>query len=367
MTVERHDPGDLYDADGTTFQVHVDDHALSRELHTALSDLRVNGSAVGAVRFDVMRRAGQAANPWEVLKNGEPCVAALATDHVVPYVVAQVSRLAFDMSRGRVALHGASASHFGRAVAIVGESEAGKSTLVTWLAHRGWQFLSDEVAVIDPVSMIVRPFWRPIGVRRPGPLDQLVGGHADGRSDILVPPSSIGDLGQAADLAAIVVPVVLEQSGARLRGMSGASALVALALNCPDLARVGLDAFERLTHLVGHVRTFALEYGDLDEAESVLRDLVTGSDRHGDLVTLRWGRQHAWAAIGGEVVVFHVSDATVHHLNQTAGLIWDHVQRMGPTAAIDELAHLTGRPRDSVMRDVRAALSEFSSAGLLSG
>lgn len=51
-----------------------------------------------------------------------------------------------------------------RALVIVGDSTAGKSTLALELLHRGWGFLSDDTTILDSARNIV-PFTRPIGVR----------------------------------------------------------------------------------------------------------------------------------------------------------------------------------------------------------
>ena len=84
-----------------------------------------------------------------------------------------------------------------RLIGITGPSAAGKSTLAAWLVHRGWGFLTDEVAVLDldQGRAVVQPFWRPIGVRHGGPLDGLVD-RAPTRSESLVPASHIGRLGR---------------------------------------------------------------------------------------------------------------------------------------------------------------------------
>ena len=69
----------------------------------------------------------------------------------------------------------------GVAVAVVGPSAGGKSTLTAAAALRGHGFLADDVVAIDPTGN-VRPFQRPVGIRSseavslgitipPGPFD----------------------------------------------------------------------------------------------------------------------------------------------------------------------------------------------------
>lgn len=68
--------------------------------------------------------------------------------------------------RGWVAMHASALVPRGqkRALVIVGDSTAGKSTLALELLHRGWGFLSDDTTILNSTRNIV-PFTRPIGVR----------------------------------------------------------------------------------------------------------------------------------------------------------------------------------------------------------
>ena len=52
--------------------------------------------------------------------------------------------------RSMLVFHGAAASRDGRAVAILGERGAGKSTTAMGLAKRGWGLLCDDIVVVEP-------------------------------------------------------------------------------------------------------------------------------------------------------------------------------------------------------------------------
>ncbi len=62
-------------------------------------------------------------------------------------------------------LHAASVEKDGRALIITGESGAGKSTLSAMLGERGWRFMGDEFALLDPDSGMLHPFPRPISLK----------------------------------------------------------------------------------------------------------------------------------------------------------------------------------------------------------
>ena len=55
-------------------------------------------------------------------------------------------------------VHGAALSVAERCVIISGESGSGKSSLAWCLSHRGFEYLSDELAPIDPSTLAVEPY-----------------------------------------------------------------------------------------------------------------------------------------------------------------------------------------------------------------
>lgn len=69
---------------------------------------------------------------------------------------------------GSVPIHGAAiAAPLGNVV-LAGVSGSGKSTLAAAAALSGWGYIADEVAAVDPTTLTVAPYHRPIGLRRAG-------------------------------------------------------------------------------------------------------------------------------------------------------------------------------------------------------
>ncbi|MBI3025342.1 MAG: hypothetical protein HYY66_06660 [Candidatus Tectomicrobia bacterium] len=62
-------------------------------------------------------------------------------------------------------IHGAAVAREGRAILLIGDSHAGKSTLALHLMLRGYQFMTDETVLVDPASLELRPFPRNLVVR----------------------------------------------------------------------------------------------------------------------------------------------------------------------------------------------------------
>lgn len=65
-----------------------------------------------------------------------------------------------------VHLHGAAVALNGKGLVFLGKSRAGKSTLSLHLIQRGYQFITDEVVLLDPITKCLKPFPRNLLVRR---------------------------------------------------------------------------------------------------------------------------------------------------------------------------------------------------------
>ncbi len=130
--------------------------------------------------------------------------AAVAVDAVL----AACNRIASTRSVGAVRLHGGAVARDGRAVAICGTSGSAKSTLVAALVQLGWQYLTDEVVIVDAPTLGVTayPKWidlAPDAVQRLG-LEPAAAVGPSGRK-LHLPPASLGPVGDSAQLAAIVL------------------------------------------------------------------------------------------------------------------------------------------------------------------
>ena len=53
-------------------------------------------------------------------------------------------------------------------VVLAGASGSGKSTLAAAATLHGWGYVADEVAAVDPATLVASPYHRPIGLRRQG-------------------------------------------------------------------------------------------------------------------------------------------------------------------------------------------------------
>jgi hypothetical protein len=188
------------------------------------------------------------------------------------------------MGLGRFLLLHAGTVASGRgAILLPGSSGAGKSTLVTALCLAGFQYLSDELAVVDSAYLVVRPIQKPICLKEGGwrilasTVDlprTLRATRADGqRVQYLRPPHPCPPEG-ALPIGYVVTPLRRPGAGATLTPTSRTQALAELAKHSLNLPRHGPAGLELLAQVVERASCYRLTYDTPAEAVSVLSDLV---------------------------------------------------------------------------------------------
>lgn len=84
---------------------------------------------------------------------GEVVTGLPRTDLATFVMEAAVRALIEDIRTG-VALHAGAVRWNGKAILVAGPSGSGKSSMIAWLMDRGFQYLTDEVAVLDAAGML---------------------------------------------------------------------------------------------------------------------------------------------------------------------------------------------------------------------
>lgn len=180
-------------------------------------------------------------------------------------------------------LHAATVERDGAALILTGESGAGKSTLATLLATRGWRFMGDEFALLDPATGLLWPFPRPSSLKNASietvaalvPPDRLAPELADtpkGRIRHVVPAlSAIAAMDTAARPAAIVFPRYGAE--AAVRPVARSEAFVRLTQASTNYVALGERGFIALTRLIETVPAIAIDYPDTDSAIGLIEDV----------------------------------------------------------------------------------------------
>lgn len=180
-------------------------------------------------------------------------------------------------------LHAASVEKDGRAMVLTGVSGAGKSTLSAWAGERGWRFMGDEFALLEPESGLLLPFPRPVSLKNesiavlaamvaPDRLGPVMTGTPKGTIRHVRPDAqAIARMREAAAPALIVFPRFGHQ--AQVRPVGAAEAFMRLTQASTNYVTLGQRGFDALTGLVGACPAVAIDYPD-GEAALELIDLI---------------------------------------------------------------------------------------------
>jgi hypothetical protein len=179
---------------------------------------------------------------------------------------------------GHVPLHAASVDQAGAVVALAGRSRAGKSTLAAAAVLAGYGYVSDEITAVSPVDLRVRPFHRPIGLRRGGAAAIGVDypDSDDGRYDQVYPWDVGDELTRSA--GGTLVGIILVEWGddhkPRLDDVAPALGLVELSQHTVIPDEQLAPAFGGLDSIVRRVPIARMQYKATAEGLDLLAEAM---------------------------------------------------------------------------------------------
>lgn len=173
-------------------------------------------------------------------------------------------------------LHASAVERDGRALLMTGHSGAGKSTLAALLGERGWRFMGDEFALLDPATGLLHAFPRLVSLKN-GAI-ALMEGEADlERFGPRLGGTPKGDIRHMRPNARAVtemsVPakpglILFPRYGfvAADRAMGASEIFVRLTQASTNYVALGEPGFDALSTLVRRVPARAIDYPDTDTA-----------------------------------------------------------------------------------------------------
>ncbi len=185
----------------------------------------------------------------------------------------------------RYLIHGGAVAHAGHGTLLPGASESGKTTLTLALVLRGYDYSSDELVVLDPVTGRLEPFAKPISCKNPSLFPSLAGsaGHwlgpelnvsegvwylhpADLRPDAIARPVPIRQ---------IVFPRYDPAASPKLEPLAPGETMRRLLENSVNFDRFGAAGLKLLAGLAKTAKGYSLVANHPDTAA----ELVTRLDR----------------------------------------------------------------------------------------
>jgi hypothetical protein len=179
-------------------------------------------------------------------------------------------------------LHSAVLERGGRGYLLAGDSGSGKSTTTWGLLHRGFSYLSDELAPIDPATMQVHAFAHALCMKRkPPPAYPLPPGgvqYLEGTLHVPVAflPARLGPATCAVEAIVFVHhdPALTEPSLRRLGSAEAGARLYTTALNALAHPDSGLDV---VLKIASRARCYLLHTADLAQSCELFCDEVVGT------------------------------------------------------------------------------------------
>jgi hypothetical protein len=265
-----------------SFRIATNDLNVHRFLQGVFADLP--DSAHAGARYQLINLGPECLDggqPSFVLGfDGESVIATSWLPRVLAVLLWHVNREAVRTSAGEyVPLHAAAAVRHGIGVLLPAPTERGKTTTIAGLIQAGFGYLTDEVAAIDPQSLLIEPFpkalsidrgsWAVLADLRPPDGDPVTGQWQ-------VPPESIraGAVASPTPVRLVVAPSYRRAEPTALHPVSRAEGLVMLIDSTFGFRDAPARNLEVLTRIVEGSDCFRLVIDDLDAAVELVDDLV---------------------------------------------------------------------------------------------
>lgn len=188
-----------------------------------------------------------------------------------------VIRLGLESLEDVFDLHAAVLVRDGRAVVLLGDMWAGKTTIALYLVAHGWRYFSDDLAVIGLADGLVRPVPKPPGVKAQ-PWDEMKHfwpeppGLDPPSGPFLIPPPFVGSLDERASPTFFVF--LRYETGADVE-LTPMSAAEAVAQAGEHLGRVNKESLKALANVALRCQHVRMTYGSSADAGARLRGIRT--------------------------------------------------------------------------------------------
>jgi hypothetical protein len=168
----------------------------------------------------------------------------------------------------------------GQTLVLPAPTGRGKSTLVAGLILRGFTYLSDELAPLDPITRRIYPYERPIALHRssvdllPGLSSRITRPPLDRNGDLpfLRPEDAGGVVGRPGAPLAVIVPSADRGGEPDLQPVSAAEAVTELVANAVNLPTYGERGLRLLSEVVQGAEAHRLTGGDVWDRADLLAE-----------------------------------------------------------------------------------------------
>ncbi len=226
---------------------------------------------------------------YQIVGDGEDVGGQRRREEVIPFVEWGINWCVISTRADFLQLHAATMVYDGKGVILAAGSGGGKSTLVVGLMARGWTYLSDEFALINPSTLNAHAFPKAVCVKAGAfGIVRELGLSFAGRPHYVkglkgrvgyVNPRELGPktIGTQARIRLVVFPKYTSGRQPRLNPLTRAKAVFALAgsaLNRHVFADQGVSVLSRV---VREAECFGIDSGSLQGTCDMIESLIDAS------------------------------------------------------------------------------------------
>ncbi len=267
---------------GCCVLVRYDSDVGRRIVDFLYADVPEDGEVEAHVSLSI--ETGEGSDALSVVRDGQRLFSGDSEGALANFLLGETIYHLADKSRGGLVLHAAAVSHDGVGMILPGKTGAGKTTLTAWLAHSGFNYLTDELVYIEEGSSALETFTRPLNVKT-GSLDVV-------RENLVIDADAVGTFvcshatliphrrinpvhrRESPPLRVVVFPRYIEDAGLAIERLSKAQAgmrTMACLVNARNLPGHGFHEVARLAH---DVDAYELRYSSFEQLGTQIEALL---------------------------------------------------------------------------------------------
>lgn len=224
--------------------------------------------------------------PYTLHSEGVPDVHLPRRYEVLPHLEWFINWQIIYNRQDYVQLHASSLEISGRAMILAGDPGSGKSTLTAGLLGRGWRYLCDEFALIDPETRLIHPYPRALCIKegsfpvidslglplcRKTPYQKATKGRVAFLNPLDVCPDVVG---KPSPVRWVIFPRYVAGAPPTLQRMTRSEGVHELALQCFNARVFEARAVHVLSDLIRGAECYRLRGGEISATCQLLQQLV---------------------------------------------------------------------------------------------
>jgi hypothetical protein len=154
----------VYGAADLTFSVRSEHGDLADYVERLLAPLAPRETADHC--YSIVDDGARFKSRYALYFDGQPIVRTPSEALTVAFLLWHLNFAVVAASDRYLVVHAAAAAHHGSAILLPAAPDSGKTTLVARLIARGCSYLTDEASAIDPVSLTVAPYPKPLTIQQ---------------------------------------------------------------------------------------------------------------------------------------------------------------------------------------------------------